>query len=67
MEPLIHSHLTDCLPDGHPLARVTVRCKKCGHSVHSEINECMQTWLETEWGNYCTVCYPIGECLEPPA
>lgn len=65
-EPLIHSHITDGLPDTHRLARVSVHCDECEHTLHSETNECMQTWLETDWGNYCTHCMPIGEALAPP-
>jgi hypothetical protein len=65
-EPLIHSHITDGLPDDHPLARVTVRCDTCHAMVHCENNECMQTWLETDWGYFCTRCMPIGDLLQPP-
>lgn len=63
-EPLIHSHITDCLPDWHPLANKHVFCKKCGVMVHAINNECMQTWLETEFGNYCTSCFKLGTVLE---
>lgn len=68
-EPLIHSHITDGLPEDHPLARVTVRCDgvSCSEMLHSETNECMQTWLETDWGNYCLRCFPIRDVLAPPA
>ena len=66
LEPLVHSHLTDSLPESHPLAHRSVRCKKCEASLHSAINECMQTWLETQWGNYCVACFRFGPVLEPP-
>ena len=62
-EPIIHSHITDVLPENHPLAYKTVYCDKCGVMVHCGNNECMQTWLETSWGNYCTKCFPLEEIL----
>jgi len=57
MEPLIHSHLTDVLPEGHPLAFDEVYCSDCGVMVHCGNNECMQTWIETGRGNFCTKCF----------
>ena len=56
-EPVCHSHITDCLPDDHPLAYERVHCNKCGEMVHCE-NECMQTWFEVS--HSAVLC---GECF----
>ena len=67
IEPILHSHVSDVLPDDHKLAFKQVNCNKCKELVHAGNNECMQTWFETEYGNYCTNCWkPIAvlECLE---
>jgi hypothetical protein len=56
-EPLIHSEITDELPDEHPLAYTTVECARCGQQVHAFNNECMQAWVETGQGNYCLICF----------
>ena len=58
-EPIIHSHITDCLPDEHPLAHEDVCCDSCHNSVHAGNNECMQTWFEMKDGNFCTSCFKI--------
>lgn len=58
-EPRIHSHITDELPDGHPLAHEQVDCKKCGVLVHAFNNECMQTWVETGNGPFCLRCFAV--------
>jgi hypothetical protein len=58
-EPVIHSHVTDSLPDDHPLAFEQVYCDGCGRLVHAGNNECMTTWLE--WGPY-KLC---GHCASP--
>ena len=63
-EPLIHSHLTDVLPMDHPLANDSVYCKKCNVMLHASNNECMQTWIETALGNFCTKCFPVVEVLD---
>lgn len=58
IEPLIHSHITDGLPDDHPKAWETVWCDGCpGEMLHCENNECMQTWVETGKGDYCLKCF----------
>lgn len=57
-EPRIHSHITDELPDDHPLAFVAVECKRCNVLVHIG-NECMQTWVETGQGAYCLTCFAV--------
>lgn len=38
-EPIIHSHITDGLPDKHPLAYESIHCKKCGEMLHAFNNE----------------------------
>jgi hypothetical protein len=56
-EPLIHSHITDELPDSDPSAFTTIYCKSCNVMVHAFNNECMQTWIESGAGNYCLKCF----------
>jgi len=67
-EPQIHSHIEDCLPNEHPLAWKAVECDVCGETVHSGSekggNECMQTWIETEFGNYCSLCFEFSDHME---
>lgn len=55
-EPQIHTHITDTLPDDHPLAWVTLNCDQCGTSLHIG-NESMDDWVETGKGNYCFGCF----------
>ena len=45
-EPIIHTFVTDKLPDDHPLAFEEVFCMKCGGMVHCFNNECMTMWVE---------------------
>lgn len=57
-EPVIHSHMTDMLPDEHPLAFETVYCDakrqhKCNGMLHCGNNECMTTWIEFAGKNVC--------------
>ena len=59
LEPLIHSHITDVLPDLHPLAFETISCKACGVMVHAANNECMQTWVESGVGAHCIKCFAV--------
>ena len=63
-EPQIHSHIEDGLPDEHPLAGECVYCAKCNAMVHANNNECMQTWIETEFGNYCSLCFEFSDHME---
>lgn len=64
-EPIIHSQITDGLSDDHPLAYNSVHCDECKiEMLHASNNECMQTWIETEFGNYCVKCFKIVEVLE---
>jgi hypothetical protein len=59
-EPRIHSHVTDCLPDSHPLARTRVRCDRCESLLHLHNNTCMRTWVETGRGNFCLRCFALS-------
>lgn len=65
-EPLIHSHITDVLPEEHPSAYRAVVCEKCDALVHASNNECMQTWAETGAGAYCLKCFSdlTGDVLD---
>lgn len=56
-EPIIHSHITDGLPDNHKLAYSSLFCECCNENLHASNNECMQTWVETGKGNYCLACF----------
>lgn len=56
-EPKIHSHLTDKLPESHPLAYTSIGCKICTTPLHVSHNECMGTWIETGKGNFCFNCF----------
>ncbi len=56
-EPLIHSHITDVLPEDHPLANVQVHCWNCKEMVHAGNNECMQTWAEYQRRFWCGTCF----------
>jgi len=62
-EPLIHSGVTDTLPEGHPLVWTTVYCygKGCRETLHATPNENMQTWVETSKGNYCLPCFTASD------
>jgi len=57
VEPKIHSHIEDALPDNHSLACKDVYCLGCGDLVHAFNNECMGTWMETGLGNFCLKCF----------
>lgn len=59
-EPRIHSHVTDCLPYRHPLARSRVRCDRCESLLHLPSNSCMRTWVETGRGNFCLRCFVLA-------
>lgn len=56
-EPLIHSHITDGLPDNHAMAFENVSCEDCSVLVHSSNNECMTTWVEAGDGDFCLSCF----------
>ena len=60
IEPLVHSHVTDRLPDEHPLARSRVYCDRCEALLHSQRNSCIRTWLETGRGNLCVRCFVLA-------
>lgn len=57
VDPVLHSHIEDVLPDKHKLASTNVYCCVCNEMLHCENNECMQTWIETGKGNYCIRCF----------
>jgi len=63
-EPIIHSHIEDVLEDDHKWVHTSVSCDNCKALLHCSINECMQTWFETEFGNYCTDCMKITNVME---
>ena len=63
-EPIIHSHITDMLDDGHPLAFKTVCCQmirehKCNEMLHAENNECMTTWVEFAGVTVCDKAFAM--------
>ena len=58
-EPRVHSHITDCLPANHPLARQRVYCDRCDTLLHMLTNSCMRTWIESGRGNYCMRCFIV--------
>jgi hypothetical protein len=60
VEPRIHSHVTDCLPERHPLAQTRVCCDCCDALVHLKSNSCMRTWVETGSGNFCLRCFVLA-------
>jgi hypothetical protein len=68
-EPLIHSHIEDSVSsftvNKNPKEPCTycVACDRCGKDVQSGW-ECMETWVETEFGNYCTKCWHLVSVME---
>ena len=56
-EPVCHSHITDQLAEGHPLAYERVYCERCDYPVHAAHNECNATWFE-----YCDIAV-CGNCF----
>jgi hypothetical protein len=58
-EPLLHSHVTDALPEGHPLAHERVRCDRCETLLHIQSNSCARTWVECGRGNFCLHCFVL--------
>lgn len=55
-EPVLHSHVTDGLPDDDPRSMEVVACLQCGQMVHCMPNECMTAWADTEDGPMCLDC-----------
>lgn len=51
-EPLIHSHIEDCLPEDHKFSHETIYCTDCERMVHA-------SWVETGKGNYCVPCFSM--------
>lgn len=64
-EPIIHSHITDVLPEEHPHAYDTIFCDHIGWvaMLHASNNECMQTWIESEKGNFCTEHFKLTRIM----
>ena len=58
-EPLLHSHVTDALAPGHPLAGARVYCDRCDALLHMQTNSCMRTWIESGRGNFCVRCFIV--------
>jgi len=61
-EPIVHSLISDCLPENHPLAHEEVFCDTCNEMVHCFNNECMRMWFECNDRfngkiNYCLECF----------
>ena len=55
-EPVLHTFITDGLPDDDPRALESIYCTDCKVMVHSIPNECMKNWADTESGPLCLVC-----------
>lgn len=55
-EPILHTFVTDCLPDDDPRAWQTITCIDCGSCLHAIPNECMSEWADTESGPMCLKC-----------
>lgn len=67
-EPLLHTGITDVLPDDHPLAWTTVYCHntQCREMLHAGNNENMQPWVESGCGHHCLHCFAdITDAYEP--
>lgn len=56
-EPLLHSQITDGLPEDHALAQLSVCCVNCDVMVHGIANENMRAWMETGRGAWCLDCF----------
>ena len=56
-EPIYHSHISDELPEGHPMALASQYCKECKGMVHAFNNECMSPWFEWEDSAICFDCF----------
>jgi hypothetical protein len=55
-EPVLHTHVTDGLPDDDPRAWESIYCIVHGGLVHSIPNECMTAWADTDDGPMCLAC-----------
>lgn len=56
-EPVLHSHITDGLPDTHLLACRDVWCCKCDRLVHDDRNLCRFAWFEWLGFAICFDCF----------
>jgi len=59
VDGLLHTHSSDMLSEEHPLAYESIYCDLCGRLIHAANNECMKTWFETKWGNFCQKCFIV--------
>jgi hypothetical protein len=59
LEPQLHTHVLDGLPDTHPLAFRRVMCARCNTPIHLQSNGCMRTWVESGRGNFCLRCFVL--------
>lgn len=55
-EPVLHTFISDSLPDDDPMAWNSIYCIDCRGLVHSIPNECMSPWASTEAGPMCWGC-----------
>ena len=60
-EPVLHTHVTDGLPDDDPRAQESIVCIECKCLVHAFPNECMTAWADTDDGPLCLIC--LGDAL----
>ena len=58
-EPIIHSHITDELPENHILAYHQISCARCETLVHAANNETMTTWVEYSVKAVCMTCFVV--------
>lgn len=56
-DPVLHSHVSDVLPDGHKYSHKAIGCARCEVPLHASNNECMVTWVETGKGAFCIKCF----------
>jgi len=55
-EPILHTFVSDSLPEEDSRAWVSIKCVDCAGTVHSIPNECMTPWADTEAGPMCWDC-----------
>jgi hypothetical protein len=56
-EPIIHSFISDRLPDGHRwIKKGALWCIGCGKKVHTHYNECLEAWIEIADMWFCLKC-----------
>jgi hypothetical protein len=55
-EPVLHTFITDSLPDDDPRAWQSIYCTDCKMLVYSSPKETRHAWADTESGPLCLVC-----------